>query len=207
MMANTSPRSSKAGTPKTPSFMSPLSRELEAAIAQRNQLTARSRTRLAADLAAAADEQEAIVAEDMRAKAVAELIRSERSYLRHLEIVREFFMTPLEARAWLPRSDFVSIFGDLPAIEQVNRELLAALEASKDRVGQVFLDLAPYLKFYSTYAQVMATMGSLPAKWASLCSFRSSRRRPRWSSDGRRSTRASGSSFPARRRGQRCSSS
>ena len=35
---------------------------------------------------------------------------------------------------------------------QVNRELLKCLEESSDRIGKVFTQLAPYLKFYSTYA-------------------------------------------------------
>ena len=34
----------------------------------------------------------------------------------------------------------------------MNKELLSAMEISNDKIGQVFLDLAPYLKFYSTYA-------------------------------------------------------
>ena len=29
---------------------------------------------------------------------------------------------------------------------------MTALESSQDRIGKVFLELAPYLKFYSTYA-------------------------------------------------------
>ena len=36
---------------------------------------------------------------------------------------------------------------------QVNQELLLSLENSEDKIGRVFLELAPYLKFYSTYAQ------------------------------------------------------
>ena len=71
----------------------------------------------------------------------------------------------LQAKAWIPRSDFVSIFGDLPSIAQVNRELLASLEASEDRVGAVFLELAPYLKFYSTYAQEFQAGSRLVERW------------------------------------------
>ncbi len=144
---------STSSPPRTPSLMEPLSRELEAAIAKRNLLTARSRSRLLSDLGAAAAEGEDRLQESLRARAVRELVDSERSYLRHLQMVEEFFMRPLQERSWLPRSDFVSIFGDLPSIIQVNGELLSCLEGSEDRVGKVFLDLAPYLKFYSTYAQ------------------------------------------------------
>ncbi len=80
----------------TPSWMAPLSRELEAAIAQRNLLTTRSRKKLLHALDEAAAEGEERDVGGLREKAVQELIKSERSYLRHLEIVREFFMKPLE---------------------------------------------------------------------------------------------------------------
>jgi hypothetical protein len=108
------------GSPKTPSWTSSLSRELEVAIAQRNLLTAKSRAKLTSQLDEAAKQTEDVEAEKTRAKAVAELIRSERSYLNHLEMVQRFFMAPLQEREWLPRADFVSIFGDLPSIAQVS---------------------------------------------------------------------------------------
>ncbi len=57
--------------------------------------------------------------ESLRKRAVEEVIRSEKSYLRHLEIVQEFFMMPIEEKKLLPHSDFVAIFGDLKSIIQV----------------------------------------------------------------------------------------
>lgn len=58
--------------------------------------------------------------ESLRKRAVEEVLRSEKSYLRHLEIIQEFFMQPIEDRKLLPQSDFVTIFGDLKSIIQVN---------------------------------------------------------------------------------------
>jgi hypothetical protein len=98
-------------------------------------------------------------------QAIEELLNSERSYLHHLEIVEQFFMNPLREKNWLPQSEFVSIFGDIPAILQVNRELLNSLENSEDKIGQVFLELAPYMKFYSTYAQDFETSSKLVERW------------------------------------------
>ena len=66
-------------------------------------------------------------------------------------------MRPLEDSGLLVRQDFVKVFGDLAPILQVNRELLKCLEESSDRIGKVFTQLAPYLKFYSTYAQDFET--------------------------------------------------
>jgi len=65
--------------------------------------------------------------ESLRQRAVNEVIRSEKSYLRHLEIIQEFFMMPIEERGLLPHADFVTIFGDLKSIIQVSKKLLHKL--------------------------------------------------------------------------------
>ena len=131
-----------------------LSRELESLITEKNLLTCRSRRRLLKDLERSAQDAENQEMSDLRTKSVAELLQSEKSYLRHLEMVAAYFMEPLkERRDWLSYQDHLTIFGDLPSILQVNRELLQSLETSTDQIGAVFLELAPYLKFYSTYAQ------------------------------------------------------
>ena len=103
--------------------------------------------------------------ERLRKMAVDEVVSSERSYLRHLEIVQEYFATPLEESKILPHKDFVIIFGDIPCILQVNKELLNCLETAEDRIGAVFLQLAPYLKFYSTYASDFERAAQLVEKW------------------------------------------
>ena len=48
---------------------------------------------------------------------------------------------------------------------QVNKELLAAMEVSTDEIGKVFLELAPYLKFYSTYANDFEKATNLGEEW------------------------------------------
>ena len=45
------------------------------------------------------------------------------------------------------------------------RELMTALESSQDRIGKVFLELAPYLKFYSTYANDFQSAVKLVEYW------------------------------------------
>ena len=97
--------------------------------------------------------------------AVKEVVSSERSYLRHLEIVQEYFASQLQELKILPHKDFVSIFGDIPCILQVNKELLHCLETAEDKIGSVFLQLAPYLKFYSTYASDFEKAAQLVEKW------------------------------------------
>ena len=48
---------------------------------------------------------------------------------------------------------------------QVNKELLSAMEYSTDEIGKVFLELAPYLKFYSTYANDFERATKLVEEW------------------------------------------
>ena len=103
--------------------------------------------------------------ERLRKMAVNEVISSERSYLRHLEIVQEYFASQLQELKILPHKDFVAIFGDIPCILQVNKELLHCLETAEDKIGSVFLQLAPYLKFYSTYASDFEKAAQLVEKW------------------------------------------
>ena len=67
-----------------------------------------------------------------------------------MEIIEEYFMNPIQDSGILPQQVFVRIFGDILGIRQVNKELLSEMEVSTDKIGNVFLELAPYLKLYST---------------------------------------------------------
>ena len=147
--------------PKTPEISKSLSRELEEVISKQNLLTSRTRRRVLMSLQEQTNTEEDAEMEKLRQKAIDEIINSEKSYLRQLEIVDEFFMKPLQENGHLDSQIYASIFGDLLGIRQVNKELLTAMEISTDKIGQVFLDLAPYLKFYSTYANDFKTATNL----------------------------------------------
>ncbi len=115
---STTPKSS-AAAPYTPEWMAPLSRELESVIAARNLLTTRTRRRVLEDLDKAAADAEDVQVQRLRKKAVEELISSEKSYLRHLEIIAEFFIHPLknDRSSLISQQDFVAIFGKcLPVV-------------------------------------------------------------------------------------------
>ena len=74
-------------------------------------------------------------------------------------------MKPLQENDILAPQTYASIFGDILGIRQVNKELLLAMETSTDKIGKVFLDLAPYLKFYSTYANDFQSAVKLVEYW------------------------------------------
>ena len=147
--------------PKTPEFSKSLSRELEEVINKQNLLTSRTRRRVLVSLQEQSNKEEDQEMEVLRKKAIEEIINSEKNYLKQLEIVEEFFMKPLQEQDILAPQTYASIFGDILGIRQVNKELLLAMETSTDKIGKVFLDLAPYLKFYSTYANDFKTATNL----------------------------------------------
>ena len=147
--------------PSTPEFSKSLSRELEEVINKQNLLTSRTRRRVLVSLQEQTNKDEDQEMEGLRKKAIEEIINSEKNYLKQLEIVEEFFMKPLQENEILAPQTYASIFGDILGIRQVNKELLLAMETSTDKIGKVFLDLAPYLKFYSTYANDFKTATNL----------------------------------------------
>ena len=138
--------------PSTPEYTKSLSRELEDVINKQNLLTSRTRRRVLMSLQETSQKGEDEEMTKLRKRAIEEIINSEKAYLSQLETIEEYFMKPIQESGLLPQNVFANIFGDLLGIRQVNKELLAAMEVSTDQIGKVFLDLAPYLKFYSTYA-------------------------------------------------------
>ena len=64
-------------------------------------------------------------------------------YLQH-------FVKPLRQLGIVPENDIRIMFGDITAIQAINKELLAHMEEMS--IGEAFLQLAPYIKLYSTYA-------------------------------------------------------
>jgi len=151
--------------PGTPEWSQSLSRELEDVIAKQNMLTSRTRRRMLSSLQETSSQAEDGEMEKLRMRAIEEIINSEKTYLRQLEMIEEYFMNPIQDSGLLPRQTFVSIFGDILGIRQVNKELLNEMEVSTEKIGKVFLELAPYLKFYSTYANDFQEATKLVEQW------------------------------------------
>ncbi|XP_038176368.1 dynamin-binding protein isoform X2 [Arvicola amphibius] len=89
---------------------------------------------------------------EKRAKVVAELVQTEKDYIRDLEMCIERVMVPLQ-QAQVPNVDFEGLFGNMQIVIKVSKQLLAALEIS-DAVGPVFLDHRDELEgTYRVYCQ------------------------------------------------------
>ncbi|CAO2585585.1 Dynamin-binding protein [Lemmus lemmus] len=70
---------------------------------------------------------------EKRAKVVAELVQTEKDYIRDLEMCIERVMVPLQ-QAQVPNVDFEGLFGNMQTVIKVSKQLLVALEIS-DAVG------------------------------------------------------------------------
>ncbi|XP_023402592.1 dynamin-binding protein isoform X2 [Loxodonta africana] len=89
---------------------------------------------------------------EKRTKVVEELLQTEKDYIRDLEMCIECIMAPLQ-QAQVPNIDFEGLFGNMPMVITVSKQLLAALEVS-DTVGPVFLDHRDELEgTYKVYCQ------------------------------------------------------
>ncbi|XP_051002570.1 dynamin-binding protein isoform X1 [Acomys russatus] len=89
---------------------------------------------------------------EKRAKVVAELVQTEKDYIRDLEMCIERVMVPLQ-QAQVPNIDFEGLFGNMQTVIKVSKQLLAALEVS-DAVGPAFLDHREELEgTYRVYCQ------------------------------------------------------
>lgn len=89
---------------------------------------------------------------EKRTRVVAELLQTEKDYIRDLEMCVERVMVPLQ-QAQVPNVDFEGLFGNMQMVIKVSKQLLAALEIT-DAVGPVFLDHRDELEgTYRLYCQ------------------------------------------------------
>lgn len=85
-----------------------------------------------------------------RLQAVQEILTSEQSYIKQLQILMKYFVHPL--KHILNSEEYAILFGQIEMIYNLNKELLKNLESDLGNVGKAFLTLAPFFKLYSVYA-------------------------------------------------------
>lgn len=66
-------------------------------------------------------------------------------------LLLQCFEFPLRKAAVLSEQEVSSIFGNVRQILSLNQELMSRLEDA-DQIGRAFLQMAPFLKLYSMYA-------------------------------------------------------
>ncbi|ETN65271.1 guanine nucleotide exchange factor [Anopheles darlingi] len=108
------------------------------------------RTPLARDTDGGSDEQDK--RHQLRLQAIREIRTSEQSYLRQLEVLLEYFVTPLRTNGFLTERVHNAVFGQLDTIHNLSQELLKKLDDNLDNVVKAFTNLGPFFKLYSVYA-------------------------------------------------------
>jgi len=92
-------------------------------------------------------------------KILNEIYKTEKSYLHHLVLLKTLFLEPLKISSVLPVRHIDGIFSNIEAIYQVSAHLLELMES--EGVIHALLNLAPYLKLYSLYANNFNTSNKL----------------------------------------------
>lgn len=87
-----------------------------------------------------------------RAQAIQEILTSEVNYLHQLEVIMQFFMEPLKKKSFIPRDIYMTLFGHVETLYNVNGALLDELKRNPENIAASFLKLAPFFKLYSVYA-------------------------------------------------------
>jgi hypothetical protein len=104
----------------------------------------------------------------MRIKVLKELIETEKTYLHSLEITQKFFYEPLKlqtntARPVASMQEVNTIFSSLETIYHFTTELKKKLDErmkewpSNQRIGDIFVQLAPMMKIYADYVNKFDT--------------------------------------------------
>ncbi|XP_046391456.1 rho guanine nucleotide exchange factor 39 isoform X3 [Ischnura elegans] len=137
---------------RTPVSQMQLSAELRDIIMERNLLTTKTRMKVLTALEDNMPETEDMRKINLRSQAVHEILTSEASYLKHLELIMRYFMKPIKDKKLMSDEDFTVIFGNIETIYHVNGELLHEVKSNQENIAAAFLKLAPFMKLYSVYA-------------------------------------------------------
>jgi len=108
-------------------------------------------------------EGECFIRERHRANLLGELLETERTYVSGMQVLRDFFLTPLKQAAKdkktciLDEAKTKEIFSNLEQIIMINETFLKGLESASSagngsfQIGKLFKEITPYMKAYSTY--------------------------------------------------------
>lgn len=136
----------------TPKANVEFSKELKQVLHERNVLTTRTKKRVfdVLDEIEVNHKKEGTIRK--RENAIFEIILSEKSYVKQLSTIINFFMKPAKEKKLLNVDEYEVLFGSIQTIYSVNEALLKELNKGSIHVAKAFLQIAPYFKMYSTYA-------------------------------------------------------
>lgn len=142
----------------TPQMKMDLRKELQQELSRRNILTNRSKLKCIKFLENSFQDELKEEGTDfdrrnqLRRRAIEEILTSERSYIAQLDKLVNFFVNPLKQLNLIDMGSHSRLFGQLELIHNIQLELLTRLETDLNDVANAFLRLAPFFKIYSVYA-------------------------------------------------------
>eukprot|EP00727_Mastigamoeba_balamuthi_P000669 m51a1_g106 putative domain containing protein (156) ;mRNA; r:325413-325934 len=93
-------------------------------------------------------------ANQKRARVIAEISSTEKTYVDKLNVIIQVFLEPLRKATVASPTDVKTIFGDIEVIRNYNTLMLESLQKAKDAkaIADLFSNqLSHYLKTYSSY--------------------------------------------------------
>ncbi|XP_076652563.1 rac guanine nucleotide exchange factor JJ [Halictus rubicundus] len=130
----------------------PLSFELKAIINNRNVLSMRSRMKVLNNLNENNQKYLEEKEQNLRYQAIQEILTTEVTYLRQLEILTEFFVQPMIERKLLDHILLSTLYENIKTLYNVSGELVKELKQDPQNIAGAFHKLAPFFKLYSVYA-------------------------------------------------------
>ncbi|TPX70678.1 hypothetical protein SpCBS45565_g01668 [Spizellomyces sp. 'palustris'] len=93
---------------------------------------------------------------ERRARVIAEMVATEKTYVRELQNLVELYMNRMQKEQWLSQRDMDALFGNVKSILMIHRDhllpdLIKKSNQHSQPIGSVFLAIAPFLKMYSQY--------------------------------------------------------
>lgn len=98
-----------------------------------------------------------------RKKILNEIFETEKTYQHHLMLLISLFVEPIKVSVVLPAKIIDGIFSNIEALQKVSSHLLELME--NDGVVHALLQLAPYMKLYSLYANNFNNANKMLEDW------------------------------------------
>ncbi|CAD1473910.1 unnamed protein product, partial [Heterotrigona itama] len=110
---------------------------------------------------------------NLRFQAIQEILTTEVTYLRQLEILMEYFIQPIIERKLLNHSLLSSLSDNIKTLYNVSGELIKELKQNSENIADAFHKLAPFFKLYSVYAyDYEQILSLLQTKQENDCEFK-----------------------------------
>ncbi|XP_053972787.1 rac guanine nucleotide exchange factor JJ-like [Hylaeus anthracinus] len=130
----------------------PLSFELRTIINNRNVLSMRSRMKVLNSLNESNQRCFEEKEKNLRCQAIQEILTTEVTYLRQLEILMEYFIEPMFKKKLLDHILLSTLSENIKTLYNVSGELVKELKEDPENIAGAFHKLAPFFKLYSVYA-------------------------------------------------------